>query len=121
MLKTKVNLAEKFASFSETWNPKIVGDINDFQVKLAKFRGEFIAHRHETEDEMFLVVAGSMRLVLPDQTVELSAGELFIVPKGVMHQPIADDEAAVLLIEPASTQNTGHVVNEQTLLRLERI
>lgn len=117
----KVNLAAKFAAFSEAWSPKIVGDINDFQIKLAKFRGEFVPHQHEHEDEMFLVVSGSMRLILPDETVDLAAGELFVVPKGMMHQPVADQEAHVLLIEPASTLNTGASLTERTLHHLERI
>jgi mannose-6-phosphate isomerase-like protein (cupin superfamily) len=120
-MNTKVNLAAKFATFTEAWNPKIIGDINDFQVKLAKLRGAFDAHRHVDEDEMFLVIAGSMRLVLPEETVELGPGEMFIVPKGTLHRPIADDEAHVLLIEPASTLNTGDRENERTRRNLERI
>jgi mannose-6-phosphate isomerase-like protein (cupin superfamily) len=117
----KVNLNQKFSLFSERWNPKIVGAVNDCLVKLVKFQGDFVWHHHENEDELFLVVKGKMRMGLRSGDIELSEGELFIVPKGVEHRPAADAECWVLLLEPKSTLNTGNVVNERTVAQLERI
>jgi len=117
----KVNLLEKFGLFDERFHPKIVGDLNDHQVKLVKVLGDFVWHHHENEDELFLVVKGRMRMGLRDGDVELSEGELFIVPKGVEHKPSADEECWIVLIEPGSTLNTGNVVGEKTVAELERI
>ena len=117
----KVNLAEKFGLFAEHWSPKIAGEVNDSQVKLVKLKGEFVWHRHETEDEMFLVVRGRMRILLRDGEVELNEGEFAVVPRGVEHLPVAADEAHVLLFEPKTVLNTGDVVNERTVAELERI
>lgn len=117
----KVNLADKFAAFDDHWNPKVVGRVNDFHVKLAKLKGEFVWHRHDQEDELFLVVKGRLRIRLRDGEVELGAGEFYVVPRGTEHLPVADDECHVLLLEPASTLNTGNVVNERTVRALERI
>jgi mannose-6-phosphate isomerase-like protein (cupin superfamily) len=117
----KINLAEKFALFSEHWQPKIVGELNGQHVKLAKFQGEFVWHSHEHEDELFLVVAGRFRMELRDGNVELEAGELFIVPRGVEHRPVADEEVHVLLFEPAGTLNTGTAGGERTVRELERL
>lgn len=117
----KVDLAEKFASFSEHWSPKVVGELNGQQVKLAKLLGEFDWHHHEREDELFLVVKGHLTLRLRERTVELDEGEFFIVPRGVEHQPVAAEEAHVLLFEPASTLNTGNLRNERTRDELERL
>jgi mannose-6-phosphate isomerase-like protein (cupin superfamily) len=118
----KVNLAEAFASFSDPWNPRIAGDINSFQVKLVKLAGAFDWHHHEVEDELFLVVAGRMRLGLRDRDVDLEAGEFIIVPHGVEHRPEAlTDECQVLLLEPASTLNTGETTTERTRGTLDRI
>jgi mannose-6-phosphate isomerase-like protein (cupin superfamily) len=117
----KVNLAEKFSRFSDYWNPRIVGELNGQQVKLAKLKGEFIWHCHQREDELFLVVKGSLQIRLPDQVVQLDEGEFFIVPRGVKHQPAAADEAHVLFLEPASTVNTGSIRNERTIDSLERL
>jgi mannose-6-phosphate isomerase-like protein (cupin superfamily) len=117
----KVNLAEKLARFSAHWQPKIVGELNGQQVKLAKFKGPFVWHRHEHEDELFLVVRGRFRMELRGGDIELEAGELLIVPRGVEHRPVADEEVEVLLFEPAGTLNTGNVRDERTLERLERI
>ena len=117
----KVNLLEKFGLFDERFHPKIVGDLNDHQVKVVKLLGEFVWHHHENEDELFLVVKGRMRMGLRDGDVELSEGELFIVPKGVEHKPSADEECWIVLIEPGSTLNTGNVVDEKTVVELERI
>jgi mannose-6-phosphate isomerase-like protein (cupin superfamily) len=117
----KVNLREKFSRFHDHWSPKIVGDLNDSHVKLVKFQGTFVWHRHEHEDEMFLVIAGEMQVRLRDRVISLGAGEFFIVPKGVEHMTAADSEAQVLLLEPKTTVNTGNVTNERTVARPERI
>ena len=117
----KVNLEEKLSAFDETWSPRIVGELNGQQVKLVKLEGEFIWHRHDSEDELFLVVTGRLRIRLRDRYVELEPGEFFIVPRGVEHQPIAEPKAEVLLFEPASTLNTGNLRNERTVEELARI
>jgi mannose-6-phosphate isomerase-like protein (cupin superfamily) len=117
----KVNLVDKFALFTDRWSPKIVGELNGQQVKLVKFRGPFVWHHHEKEDEMFLVVKGRFRMEFRDRHVWLEQGEFLIVPRGVEHRPVAEEEAHVLLFEPASTLNTGNVRNERTLERLETI
>jgi mannose-6-phosphate isomerase-like protein (cupin superfamily) len=116
-----VNLAQKFALFSEYWSPKIVGELNGQQVKVAKLHGAFIWHQHEHEDELFLVVKGRLRMKLRDREVTINAGEFFIVPKGVEHLPIAEEEVHVVLLEPASTLNTGNVRNERTVETLDRV
>ena len=118
---SKVNLAEKFSRFADYWNPRIVGELNGQQVKLAKLKGDFPWHRHAAEDELFLVVKGAMEIRLRDEVVRLGEGEFFIVPRGVEHQPFAADEAHVLFVEPASTLNTGDIRNERTRETLERI
>ncbi len=117
----KVNLAEKFARFDEHWSPKVVGDLNGQQVKLVKFAGEFVWHKHDGEDELFLVVQGRFRMEFRDRNVELDEGEFLIVPRGVEHRPVADEEVHVLLFEPASTLNTGNVQDERTVPTPERI
>lgn len=117
----KVNLAEKLGSFSEQWKPKIVGELNGQLIKLVKFRGEFVWHKHDVEDELFLTVQGRFRMEFRDRSVWLEPGEFLIVPRGVEHRPVADEEAHVLLFEPASTLNTGDVRNERTVEHLERI
>lgn len=117
----KVNVAEKLALFSSAWQPKIVGALNGQHVKLVKLRGEFVWHSHEHEDEMFLVVKGSFRMELRDGAISLAAGEFLIVPRGVEHRPVADEEAHVLLFEPASTLNTGDAGGERTVAAPEWI
>ena len=117
----KVNLADKLARFSAHWQPKIVGELNGQHVKLAKFQGPFVWHSHEQEDELFLVVRGRFRMELRDGDITLEAGEFLIVPRGVEHRPVADEEVEVLLFEPAGTLNTGNVRDERTLERLERL
>ena len=117
----KVNLREKFARIHEHWSPKIAGELNGQQVKLAKLHGEFDWHHHENEDELFLVVHGRLTLRLRDRDVTLEEGEFFIVPRGVEHQPVAEEEAHVLLFEPASTLNTGNLDNQRTVRELDRI
>ncbi len=117
----KVNLAEKFSRFSDHWSPKIVGELNGQQVKLVKLLGAFVWHHHENEDELFLVVKGRLRMELRDRVVEIDPGEFLIVPCGVEHRPVAEEEVHVLLFEPASTLNTGNVHGERTVETLERI
>jgi mannose-6-phosphate isomerase-like protein (cupin superfamily) len=117
----KVNLREKLDLFAEHWQPKIVGDLNGQHIKLVKFQGTFIWHHHDNEDELFLVVKGRFRMEFRDKNVWLEEGEFVIVPRGVEHRPVADEEAHVLLFEPASTLNTGNVRNERTLPELQRI
>ncbi len=120
MLK-KVNLAETFARFEERWSPKIVGELNDFQVKLAKLEGEFVWHHHEDEDELFLVVKGRLLMKLRDGDIWVEEGEFVIVPRGVEHQPVAPAETHVLLFEPRTTLNTGNLRNERTIEDPDRI
>jgi len=110
----KVNLVESLASFSEPWQPRIVGELNGQHVKVVKLRGEFVWYHHESEDELFLVLKGTLTMQLRDGDVVLREGEFFIVPRGVEHRPVADGEAHVLLFEPAGTLNTGNVQNERT-------
>jgi mannose-6-phosphate isomerase-like protein (cupin superfamily) len=117
----KVNLAEKFGLFDEYWSPKIVGELNGQHVKLAKLKGEFIWHHHEAEDELFLVVKGQLVIELREQDVVLEEGEFFIVPRGVEHKPVAEEEVHVLLFEPKSTLNTGNVRNERTVEDLKTL
>jgi mannose-6-phosphate isomerase-like protein (cupin superfamily) len=117
----KVNLSEKFAAFSDYYNPRIVGEVNDAYVKLVKLKGEFVWHSHATEDEMFLVVRGRLKMHFRDRTVELEPGEFIIVPRGVEHKPEADIETDVVLFEPKTVLNTGDIVNERTRAELERI
>src|SRR5260370_28112661 len=114
----KVNLAEKLARFTEFWKPKIVGELNGQQVKLVKFQGPFVWHHHDHEDELFLVVKGQFRMEFRDRHVSLEEGEFLVVPRGVEHRPVAEEEAHVLLFEPASTLNTGNVRHERTVERL---
>ncbi len=115
-----INLAEKFASFDERWSPRVVAELNGQQVRLAKLEGPFIWHHHENEDELFLVVHGRLTLRLRDRDVHLGPGEMFVVPRGVEHQPVAEEECHVVLFEPAETLNTGNVENERTLRELKR-
>lgn len=117
----KINLTEKFSRFADHWSPKLVGELNGQQVKLAKLKGEFVWHAHEREDELFLVVRGRLVIQLRDGEIVLEPGELAIVPRGVEHRPVAEEEAHVLLFEPATTVNTGTVRNERTVDRLEWI
>jgi mannose-6-phosphate isomerase-like protein (cupin superfamily) len=117
----KVNLAEKLGRFAEFWSPRIVGELNGQHVKLAKLLGAFVWHKHDHEDELFLVVHGRFRMEFRDRQVWLEAGEFLIVPRGVEHRPVADEEAHVLLFEPASTLNTGDVRDERTVDHPERI
>ena len=117
----KINLADKLGRFSEHWSPKIVAALNGQHVKLVKFRGEFVWHKHEHEDELFLVVRGRFRMEFRDRTVELREGELLVVPRGVEHRPVADEEVSVLLFELAATVNTGSAGGARTVAQPEWI
>ena len=117
----KINLEEKFSLFNDHWNPRIVGELNNQQVKLAKLKGEFIWHKHENEDELFLVIDGVLTIEFRDKIVELKENEFIIVPKGVEHRPIAEKEVSVLFFEPKTTVNTGDLENELTKKKLNKI
>jgi mannose-6-phosphate isomerase-like protein (cupin superfamily) len=116
-----VNLREKFAKFNDYWNPRVLGELNDCHVKAVKLKGEFMWHHHDNEDELFLVVKGTLRMKFRDREAVVNEGEFIIVPRGVEHLPVADEEVHILLLEPKTTLNTGNVVNERTVSQLERI
>ena len=116
-----VNLREKFSLFSDYWSPRIIGEVNECHVKAVKLKGEFVWHHHDHEDELFLVVKGSLRLKFRGHEALVREGEFVIVPRGVEHLPIADDEVHIVLIEPKTTLNTGNITNERTVARLQRI
>lgn len=117
----KINLQEKFSLFAEYWSPKIVGELNGQHVKLAKFKGEFIWHKHDDEDELFYVVDGSFKMEFRDKTIEVNKGEFIIVPKGIEHKPVAAEEVCIMLFEPATTLNTGDKQDALTKSTLEKI
>jgi mannose-6-phosphate isomerase-like protein (cupin superfamily) len=117
----KVNIEEKLSQFSDYYNPRIIGELNGQHVKATKLKGEFIWHHHENEDEMFLIIKGTLKMEFRDKTVELKPGEFIIVPRGVEHKPVAEEEVHLLLFEPASTINTGNLENERTRKKLEKI
>jgi mannose-6-phosphate isomerase-like protein (cupin superfamily) len=117
----KISLSAKLAQFADHWNPRLIGELNGQHVKLTKLKGAFIWHQHEHEDELFLVVNGRFRMEFRDRDIWLEAGEMLIVPRGVEHRPVAEEEASVLLFEPATTVNTGNVVDERTRHTLEKI
>jgi mannose-6-phosphate isomerase-like protein (cupin superfamily) len=117
----KVNLAEKLSSFSDYFNPRIAGELNGQHVKLVKFQGEFVWHHHEQEDELFYVIKGSFDMHLRDRIITVNAGEFIIMPRGVEHKPVAAEEVEIMLFEPASTLNTGNIINEKTVTDLKKI
>jgi mannose-6-phosphate isomerase-like protein (cupin superfamily) len=121
VMADKVNLAEAFARFTAHWTPHIAGQVNGVHIKLVKFQGEFVWHHHAEEDELFLVVRGSFDMRFRDRTVHLKAGEFLIVPRGVEHQPFAEHEVEVLLVEPAGTLNTGNVRDARTVAEVPRL
>jgi mannose-6-phosphate isomerase-like protein (cupin superfamily) len=116
-----VNLADKFSKFYDYCNPRLLDEVNDFQVKAVTLKGEFIWHHHENEDELFLVVKGTLRMKFRDHEAIVREGEFVIVPRGVEHMPVADEEVHIILLEPKATLNTGNVTNERTVTQLERI
>jgi mannose-6-phosphate isomerase-like protein (cupin superfamily) len=116
-----VNLAEKLGKVQDYWNPRVIGELNDFAVKVVKLKGEFIWHHHDVEDELFLVVKGTLRMRFRDHEALIHEGEFVIVPHGVEHQPVADEEVHLVLLEPKTTLNTGTITNERTVREPERI
>jgi mannose-6-phosphate isomerase-like protein (cupin superfamily) len=116
-----VNLREKFGLFSDYWNPRIIGEVNECHVKAVKLKGEFVWHHHELEDELFLVVKGTLRMKFRGHEALVREGEFVIVPRGIEHLPIADDEVHIVLLEPKTTLNTGNLTNERTVAQLQRI
>ena len=117
----KINISQKLAQFNDHWNPRIIGELNKQHVKLAKIKGEFIWHKHEDEDEMFLVLKGTLKIEFRDRTETIQENEIIIVPKGFEHKPIAEEEVSIMLFEPATTINTGALENERTRKNLESI
>jgi len=116
-----VNLQEKFGKVKDFWSPKIVGELNDSYVKVVKLKGEFVWHHHDDEDELFLVVQGKLKMCFRDREEEIHPGEFIIVPKGVEHLPVAEEEVHLVLLEPKTTLNTGNITNERTVAELDRI
>ena len=117
----KINISQKLAQFNDHWNPRIIGELNKQHVKLAKIKGEFIWHKHDHEDEMFLVLKGTLKIEFRDRTETIQENEIIIVPKGVEHKLIAEEEVSIMLFEPATTINTGALENERTRKNLESI
>ncbi len=117
----KVNIAEKLSLINDWWNPRVAGELNGQQVKLTKFKGAFVWHKHDNEDELFLVIKGKFTMELRDKNIEVNPGEFLIIPRGVEHRPVAEGEVEMLLFEPATTLNTGNTRNEFTKENLERI
>lgn len=111
----KINLQKKLSAFDDHWHPRVIGEVNDMAVKLAKVKGTFVWHHHETEDELFLVIKGRLLMRFRDREIWLNEGETLIVPRGIEHQPVAEEETHLLLFEPKSTLNTGNVRNERTI------
>ena len=117
----EINLSEKFSQIHEHWQPHIAGELNGQLIKLVKFQGEFVWHHHDNEDEMFFVVNGQFRMEFQDKSVTIGEGEFIVVPRGVEHKPVADQECWVMLFEPASTLNTGNLINERKVRDLKRV
>jgi len=117
----KVNLSEKFSLVNNYWDPKIVGELNNQYVKIAKLKGVFVWHHHEKEDELFMVVKGHLTIKLRDSNIELNEGEFYVIPRGVEHMPVAEDEVQVLMFEPQTTVNTGNADSDKTISNLEKI
>ena len=121
MMFESINLEEKFSLFSEHWSPKIIAQMNDYHFKIAKIQGEFVWHSHPETDETFIVIAGKMRIEFRDGATPLNAGEMIVVPKGVEHKPVAEEECHILLIEPVGTVNTGDAGGDLTVTDAESI
>jgi mannose-6-phosphate isomerase-like protein (cupin superfamily) len=116
-----VNLQNKFSLFSDHWNPRVIGELNDCHIKAVKLKGEFVWHHHDNKDELFLVTKGTLRMKFRDREAIVREGEFIIVPRGVEHCPVAVEEVHIVLIEPKTTLNTGNITNERTVAQLERI
>ena len=110
----KINLKEKLSKFSDHWSPKIIAEMNDYQIKLVKIKGDFVWHNHEDTDELFFVIKGKMNIEFKDKTIELNEGEMYVVPKGVEHKPYAENECEIMLVEPRGVVNTGNTEGELT-------
>ncbi len=121
MANESINIAHKLSQFTDHWNPKIVGELNGQHVKLAKFKGEFVWHKHDQEDELFYVISGAFDMHFRDKVVHLSENEMIIVPRGIEHKPVALEEVSVMFFEPASTLNTGNTTGKLTHAKLEKI
>jgi len=121
LVMKKINISQKLAQFNDHWNPRIIGELNQQHVKIAKLKGEFIWHKHDDEDEMFLVLKGTLKIEFRDRTETIHENEIIIVPKGVEHKPIAEQEVSIMLFEPATTINTGALENERTRKNLESL
>jgi mannose-6-phosphate isomerase-like protein (cupin superfamily) len=121
IIMNKVNVEQKLSLFADYWNPRVVGELNGQHVKLVKFQGEFVWHKHDNEDEMFFVVKGQFKMEFRERTVELKENEFLIVPKGVEHRPVAEQEVSVMLFEPSTTLNTGDTESELTKHILEKL
>jgi len=117
----KINLKKKFNLFNDHWNPRIIGEMNDQDIKIVKVKGEFIWHNHKNEDELFLIIKGTLKIQFSDKTIELNKGEILIIPKGVEHKPIAEEEVWLLLFEPNSTKHTGNIKSDITINKFEKI
>ena len=117
----KINLKNKFNLFNDHWNPRIIGEMNGQDIKIAKVKGEFIWHNHKNEDELFLIIKGTLKIQFSDKTIELNKGEILIIPKGVEHKPIAEEEVWLLLFEPNSTKHTGNIKSDITINKFEKI
>ncbi len=117
----KINISQKLSLFTDHWNPRIIAELNGQQVKLAKFQGEFTWHKHDNEDELFYVLKGKFKMEYRDKTIEVNENEILVVPKGVEHRPVAEEEVSVMLFEPATTLNTGDTINERTRTNLDKI
>ena len=117
----KINISQKLSHFKDHWNPRIIGELNQQHVKLAKLKGEFIWHKHDEEDEMFLVLKGTLKIAFRDKIETIQENEIIIVPRGVEHKPIAEEEVSIMLFEPVSTVNTGNLENERTRKKLETL
>jgi len=114
MISKKININKKFQNFSEFWSPRVIAEMNDYQFKLAKIKGEFIWHTHDDTDEVFIVIEGEMKIELEDDEINLAQGDLFVVPRGIKHKPFAKNECKIMLVEPRGVINTGNVTNELT-------
>jgi len=114
MRSKKINLKEKFLKFSEHWSPKVIAELNDYQFKLARIKGEFVWHKHDETDEVFIVIEGKMKIELREKSIELDEGEMYVVPKGTEHRPYAEEECKIMLVEPRGVVNTGDSISELT-------
>lgn len=117
----KVNIKEKFNLFDDHWHPRIIGQLNCQDVRIAKVKGEFVWHEHKDEDEMFLIIKGNLKIEFRDKTVELKEGEMLVIPKGVEHKPIAEEEAWIMLFEPSKTQHTGETEDPRSIKNFDQI